>query len=156
ISWDPGPPGWVVLNTDGSIDSNRQGATAGGLIRDELGRCFLAFTMNQGFCSITRAELRGSVEELTRAWDAGFRKVILQLDSKVAIALMSNSTETAHQHGMEVIQFRELSNRDWTIQIQHTYREGNHAADFLASLSYDYHIGSHSILSNDVSLGCFL
>ncbi|CAN1827389.1 hypothetical protein LINPERHAP1_LOCUS31921 [Linum perenne] len=57
---------------------------------------------------------------------------------------------------MEVIQFKELRNRDWTIQIQHTYKEGNHAADFLASLGYDYPIGSHLILSNDVNLGYFL
>ncbi|CAN1165133.1 hypothetical protein LINPERPRIM_LOCUS33574 [Linum perenne] len=57
---------------------------------------------------------------------------------------------------MEVIQFRELCSRDWMIQIRHTYREGNHVADFLASLGYDYPIGSHSILSNDVRLGYFL
>ncbi|CAN1149138.1 Putative ribonuclease H protein At1g65750 [Linum perenne] len=55
IAWDPGPPGRVTLNTDGSFDFNHQRATAGGLLRDDLGRCLLAFTMYLGNCSITRA-----------------------------------------------------------------------------------------------------
>ncbi|CAN1841568.1 Putative ribonuclease H protein At1g65750 [Linum perenne] len=59
IAWDLGPPGWMVLNTDGSVITSSGAAAAGGLIRDELGRCRLAFSSNVGFYSITRAELRG-------------------------------------------------------------------------------------------------
>ncbi|CAN1830977.1 Putative ribonuclease H protein At1g65750 [Linum perenne] len=156
ISWDPGPPGWVTLNTDGSVIPSRAAATAGGLLRDEMGRCLLAYTVNLGNCSITRAELRGAIEGLKRTWDAGFRRVVLLLDSKAAISLLNGSQGTAHQHGMEVLQFRELLDRDWTIQIKHTYREGNHAADFLASIGYDYPFGSHTISISDCNLGYFI
>ncbi|CAN1797106.1 Putative ribonuclease H protein At1g65750, partial [Linum perenne] len=55
IAWDSGPNGWVTLNSDGSVDASRSGATAGGLVRDNQGRCMLAYTMNLGRCSITRA-----------------------------------------------------------------------------------------------------
>ncbi|CAN1145340.1 Putative ribonuclease H protein At1g65750 [Linum perenne] len=64
LAWDPGPTGWMVLNTDGSVSSDRRRATAGGLLRDAEGRCTLAYTMNLGYCSITRAEMRGALRGL--------------------------------------------------------------------------------------------
>ncbi|CAN1175302.1 Putative ribonuclease H protein At1g65750 [Linum perenne] len=91
--------------------------------------------MNLGLCSITRAELRGAVEGLKRAWEAGYRRIMLRLDSRAAISLLTADRDTSHQH---------------------TYREGNHAADFLASLGYDYPRGSHTISTTDSNLGYFL
>ncbi|CAN1247865.1 Putative ribonuclease H protein At1g65750 [Linum perenne] len=108
IAWDPGPPGWVTLTSDGSWTPDRSEVAAGGLLRDKLGRCLLAFTMNLGSCSITRAELQGAIEGLHSIWDAGYRKVVLQLNSRAAISLLIGMQDTSHQHGMEVLQFREL------------------------------------------------
>ncbi|CAN1136534.1 hypothetical protein LINPERHAP2_LOCUS9518 [Linum perenne] len=34
ISWEPAPPEWVTLNSDGSVISKSGQAAAGGLIRD--------------------------------------------------------------------------------------------------------------------------
>ncbi|CAN1791846.1 Putative ribonuclease H protein At1g65750 [Linum perenne] len=59
IAWEPGPEDWVTLNSDGSVDAQRGKAAAGGLVRNSEGRCLLAFSMNLGTCSVTRAELRG-------------------------------------------------------------------------------------------------
>ncbi|CAN1164598.1 Putative ribonuclease H protein At1g65750 [Linum perenne] len=112
--------------------------------------------MNLGNCSITRAELRGAIEGLRRAWRAGYMKVLLQLDSKAAISLLTETRDTSHQHGMEVLQFRELCDRDWIIKTKHTYREGNHAVDLLASLGYGYPLGSHTISTTDSQLVYFL
>ncbi|CAN1120801.1 hypothetical protein LINPERHAP2_LOCUS415, partial [Linum perenne] len=64
IAWDPGPPRWVTLNTDGSINPIRGAVAAGGLLRVEQGRCLMAFTLNLENCLITRAELRGAIEGL--------------------------------------------------------------------------------------------
>ncbi|CAN1139586.1 hypothetical protein LINPERPRIM_LOCUS23954, partial [Linum perenne] len=47
-----------------------------------------AFTMNLGTCSITRAEMRGVVSGLQLAWERGYRKIQLQLDSKCVIHLL--------------------------------------------------------------------
>ncbi|CAN1189431.1 Putative ribonuclease H protein At1g65750 [Linum perenne] len=149
VSWDPEPEGWVTLNSDGSVRFDSKKATAGGLLRNMKGRLLFAFTMNLGCCSITRAELRGAIEGLTRTWEAGFRKVVLQLDSKTAIALMTSGKDTTHQHGLESLKLQDLLNRDWTVKVQHTYREGNHAADFFASIGYDYPLGSHTIYEAD-------
>ncbi|CAN1142804.1 hypothetical protein LINPERPRIM_LOCUS26186 [Linum perenne] len=60
------------------------------------------------------------------------------------------------QHGMETLRFRELISRNWEVTIEHTYRERNCAADFLASLGYDYPFGSHMIPISNCNLGYFL
>ncbi|CAN1789715.1 Putative ribonuclease H protein At1g65750 [Linum perenne] len=156
ISWRPGLGGAVTLNSDGSVDRARGKATVGGLIRNAEGRCVLAYTMNLGTCSITRVEMRGAIEGLHRAWEAGFRNVVLQLDSRSVISLFMNGDEERHQHGLEVARFRELRDRNWNLEIQHTYREGNRAADYLASIRYGYPVGSHTVLSSDCNLGHFL
>ncbi|CAN1760750.1 hypothetical protein LINPERHAP1_LOCUS7650 [Linum perenne] len=63
IAWDPGPPDWCMVNTDGAVlvSSISSAAAAGGLIRTADGKCLGAFTANLGCCSITRAEMRGAV-----------------------------------------------------------------------------------------------
>ncbi|CAN1807701.1 hypothetical protein LINPERHAP1_LOCUS25132 [Linum perenne] len=53
----------------------------------------LAYTMNVSPYFKTRADIRGAIEGLTRTWETGFRKVILQLDSKEPISLL---TRTLH------------------------------------------------------------
>ncbi|CAN1185726.1 Putative ribonuclease H protein At1g65750 [Linum perenne] len=88
ISWEPAPPKWVSLNSDDSVITEFGHAAAGGLIRDYQGHCLAAFSENLGICLITRAELRGDVSGLQLAWDRGFRKVQLQIDSQCAVLLL--------------------------------------------------------------------
>ncbi|CAN1181256.1 Putative ribonuclease H protein At1g65750 [Linum perenne] len=78
IQRDPGPSGWVTLNTDGSVDRRGSKATAGGL------------------------------------------------------------------------------KREWEVRIEHTYRERNQAADFLASIGHVYPVGSHTFDISDCRLVYFL
>ncbi|CAN1162598.1 Putative ribonuclease H protein At1g65750 [Linum perenne] len=156
VRWEPGPEGWVTLNSDGSVDQQARKASAGGVLRNSEGKCLLAFSMNLGSCSITRAEMRGAIEGLKRTWNAGFRRVVLKMDSKAAISLLTSADMSTHQHSMEKMEFQELIRRDWEIQVEHTFREGNQTADFLATLGYGYPFGSHTVLSSDSRLGYFL
>ncbi|CAN1833317.1 Putative ribonuclease H protein At1g65750 [Linum perenne] len=100
--------------------------------------------------------MRGATEGLRRAWDAGYRRVVLQLDSQAAITLLNSDEGLYNQHGLEIENFRELRGRDWMVVTKHTYREGNHAADYLASIGYDYPFGSHSVSLSNCNLGYFL
>ncbi|CAN1790040.1 Putative ribonuclease H protein At1g65750 [Linum perenne] len=102
--------------------------------------------MNLGFCLITRAEIRGALEGLNRAWDAGFRKVFLLMDSQAAISILMNESNANHNLGMEILEFQELKQRSWELILKHTFREGNRVADFLANTGYDYPLGSHTII----------
>ncbi|CAN1131627.1 hypothetical protein LINPERHAP2_LOCUS6507 [Linum perenne] len=38
------------------------------------------------------------------------------------------------------------------VVVRHIFREGNHAADYLASIGYDYPFGSHTVSSSDCNL----
>ncbi|CAN1776652.1 Putative ribonuclease H protein At1g65750 [Linum perenne] len=155
IAWEPGPPDRVTINTDGSVDA-RNRATAGGILRRADGLCLNAFSLNLGRCSVTRAELRGAIFGLELAWSMGLRCIELQMDSKAAIELFLSSGEPLHQHAGEVLSFRELRARDWSITIRHVYREGNKAANFLASRGHDFPFGSHLVPSSDCNLAYFL
>ncbi|CAN1156960.1 Putative ribonuclease H protein At1g65750 [Linum perenne] len=90
------------------------------------------------------------------AWDHELRKVELQVDSTTIINLIEADNEPRHQHAMEVLDLRELLHHEWEVRLMHVYKEGNHAADFLAGIGFIHPIGCHMVSTSNVSLGCFL
>ncbi|CAN1764377.1 Putative ribonuclease H protein At1g65750 [Linum perenne] len=70
VAWSPAPDPWITLNTDGSV-SEQKHAAAGGALRTRSGDLLVAYTMNLGVCSITRAEIRGIIEGMQLAWTHG-------------------------------------------------------------------------------------
>ncbi|CAN1825720.1 Putative ribonuclease H protein At1g65750 [Linum perenne] len=156
IEWDPRPPGWFTVNTDGAVNQTSGKAAAGGLIHNSNGYCLGAFTMNIGYCSITRAELRGAIQGLRLAWKEGVRQVELQVDSLAIVQLIEAPGDPQHQHSMEVRDVKDLLSRDWDVRIWHVYREANHAADHLASTGFKFPLDIHSVSPSDVNLGYFL
>ncbi|CAN1301576.1 Putative ribonuclease H protein At1g65750 [Linum perenne] len=91
--------------------------------------------MNLGWCTVTRAELRGAITGLELAWSYGFRKIILQLDSRTAVAILTNS---------------------WKVEIRHVFREANKAANFLASQGFMFPFGIQLFQLSDFNLGHIL
>ncbi|CAN1788388.1 Putative ribonuclease H protein At1g65750 [Linum perenne] len=153
IAWEPRLADWVTINTDGSCIAPIRKVPAGGIIRRSDGRGLVAFTMNLGACTINRAEIRGAITGLELAWDNGFRQVELQLDSKVTVSLLLSSEEPEHQRAAEVLHFRNLCKRNWEVRVRHIFREANKAADFLASLGYNFPFGIHLFPLSDCNLG---
>ncbi|CAN1142925.1 Elongation factor 1-alpha [Linum perenne] len=82
------------------------------------------------------------------AWEAGFKKVVVQADSRAAILLINAEGPPSHQHAGEVLIIRELMLREWEVVIRHVYREGNRSADFLANLGHSRSLGRHLKGSN--------
>ncbi|CAI0456412.1 unnamed protein product [Linum tenue] len=143
IAWNCPPEGWIQIQTDGSVLQPSGKAAAGGLLRDHLGKCKEAFVCNLGTCSITSAELKGAVTGLRIAWERGYRRVHLNLDSTTAISIIKNHSETDHSHGIIAKEFEFLLNLDWEVIVSHVYREANFAADFLANRGHLVHFGTH-------------
>ncbi|CAN1849082.1 Putative ribonuclease H protein At1g65750 [Linum perenne] len=156
VEWDPGPEDWITLNTDGSVLQPSGIATIGGLIRNHLGFCSLAFSGKLGICSITRAELRAILQGLDYAWNGGHRKVLVQTDSLAAVLLLRAAESPTHCHLSKVSSIRERLERDWQVDIRHIYREANGAADYLANLGHNFDLGTHLVPSSDCNLGYFL
>ncbi|CAN1163780.1 Putative ribonuclease H protein At1g65750, partial [Linum perenne] len=103
--------------------------------------------------SVTRAELRGIIIGLNVVWDSSHRRIACQVDSKVAIDLMSDLESLSHQHAGEVLAVHNLLWRDWVVTIFRTFREGNKAVDYLANLEHGL---SHRIDTFNCNLGYFL
>ncbi|CAN1180884.1 Putative ribonuclease H protein At1g65750 [Linum perenne] len=82
-----------------------------------------------------RAELRGVIEGLRLAWNHGYRKVAVRVDSRAILSLVNGVANPSHLH---------------------VYREGNVAADFLANLGHKYPHGLHLISLPDCNLSYFL
>ncbi|CAN1180764.1 Putative ribonuclease H protein At1g65750 [Linum perenne] len=145
IKWIPAPDEWVTINTDGSVIQPLSYAAGGGVIRNSHGAKLAAFAANFGRSSIMRAELRAAAVGLSMVWDLGFRQVNLQLDSLAALAAIKGSSDTDGRHGHIIHRIRDLCSRDWTVNLTHTYREGNRVADLLAHLGHSLAFGSHFI-----------
>ncbi|CAN1319811.1 Putative ribonuclease H protein At1g65750 [Linum perenne] len=141
IGWRLGGEGWYTLNTDGSLRSSTNSATAGGIIRDDNGRFVTAFASNLGCCSVVRAEIKGIVDGMAIAWEKGIRKLRIQTDSQLAVKLLLSEENINHQHSSLVHTFQEFKARNWEITIEHVYREANNAADFLANMGHDLDLG---------------
>ncbi|CAN1309930.1 hypothetical protein LINPERPRIM_LOCUS27874, partial [Linum perenne] len=74
-------------------------ATRGGLVRDEAGHCLLAFSLKlKKFfdLSLARAEIKAAITGLESAWEAGYRKFILQTDSKVVGVFLMEDGKVWH------------------------------------------------------------
>ncbi|CAN0915234.1 Putative ribonuclease H protein At1g65750 [Linum grandiflorum] len=118
----------------------------------ESGVCPCSYSINLVICSITRAELRAVVQGLQLAWELGYRLVRVQLDSRVVIQFLLAEGEITHQHSSEVASFREVLDRNWLIKVEHIYREGNRAVDYLAGHGHSLPLGVHSISPGNPTL----
>ncbi|CAN1152490.1 Putative ribonuclease H protein At1g65750 [Linum perenne] len=143
IGWKAGPNDCITINTDGSVIQPHSHAAGGGIFRTHQGRPVSSFAANFGRCSIMRAELRAAEIGLMIAWDLGYKKVHLQLDSLAAVTAILGEQEEDIRHGRTLESISELRRRNWEVTISHIFREGNRVADLLAhhghSLDFDIH-----------------
>ncbi|CAN1173554.1 Putative ribonuclease H protein At1g65750 [Linum perenne] len=102
ICWIPAPGPAFTLNTDGYVSRSSGKATSRGALRDWQGRAHNAFMANLGTCSITRAELAGTVTGLDRAWNIIVRDIEIQTDSNCAVNLLIKETAADYQHASNV------------------------------------------------------
>ncbi|CAN1775308.1 Putative ribonuclease H protein At1g65750, partial [Linum perenne] len=99
IRWTAGPSDCITINTYGSALQPHSRAPAGGILHTFLGRPVSTFAANLGRCSIMRAELRVAEISLIIAWDMGYKKVHLQLDSIAAVTTILGNQEEDSRHG---------------------------------------------------------
>ncbi|CAN0917034.1 Putative ribonuclease H protein At1g65750 [Linum grandiflorum] len=79
--------------------------------------------------------MRAIVDGLQLAWTLGIRRIRVQSDSIAAIAILAKDFELEHQH---------------------SYREANYAADYLANLGHSFLYGMHIFDSPDRDLSHWL
>ncbi|KAL9228579.1 hypothetical protein vseg_004142 [Gypsophila vaccaria] len=135
IRWHPPPHNWFLLNTDGASRGNPGLAGCGGIIRNDAENFVSAFTFSSGICTSMRAEMRALVVGLEHARSLGLTNLLVHMDNKACVdffrheQLLSNSLRPLVHRSRELIALE-----GWEVRIDHTYREANRAADWLANL----------------------
>ncbi|KAL4293175.1 hypothetical protein HN51_043650 [Arachis hypogaea] len=133
VCWVCPPQGFAKLNVDGSFYEKQQKAGFGCLLRDDCGTWVVGISGFLENSSILHAELAAVERGLLLAWDWGIRKLICHSDSMTVVSLVSNGgNHDRHQFAGLLANIQELLQRDWQVQVEHTLREGNSCADWLA------------------------
>ena len=127
------PNDWVKLNTDGYSKGNLGKARRGGLIRDANGIQKGGFTLYTGICNALEVELQAVFQGLNLVWKKGYRKVKLEVDSTLVKEWLSEDSRVLQQSNLVYV-CRQLLEREWTVEINHVYRECNQATDFLINV----------------------
>ncbi|GLU17744.1 hypothetical protein SLE2022_341000 [Rubroshorea leprosula] len=136
VRWMPPMEGWYKLSSDGSFNVTSNSASAGGLIRDFLGNWISGFVVNVGCASIFIAELWGLREGLKLCKSLGIARVVAEMDSLVAVRSIIEKREPDNLSAAILMDIRSLMSEFEECILQHVLREGNVAADFLASLGH--------------------
>ncbi|CAN0925053.1 Putative ribonuclease H protein At1g65750 [Linum grandiflorum] len=138
---DTSPGGLVMLECDGSVQTELGRVAAGGVIRNDQGKVLRAYSENLGHCSITMAEFRGVIYGVELAWHLGVRRLEIRVDSKCVVRMLNGGIVPCNQYVGLVAKFQRLHARDWEILITHVYCEANFFTDFMATRGHSHQLG---------------
>lgn len=93
----------------------------------------VGFMKNIGRVDSLLAEICSIDLGLDLAWERGFKKVILESDSKQAIGLICDDVLTEHPMADLICETRERIEKHWEVVLRHCYRNENDAANWLAT-----------------------
>ncbi|KAK0573533.1 hypothetical protein LWI29_009571 [Acer saccharum] len=142
ITSEPPPVEWIKLNVDGSRNFDLGSIVAGGVFRDNNHNWLGGFAMNKGVGSALEAEMWGILEGIRIAWKAGYKKLIVETDSTVAVHLIKANSAQNHQLFSIAHACRKYMEKDCSCLIRHGYRESNRVADSLAKLGHSMDVGT--------------
>ncbi|GKV21722.1 hypothetical protein SLEP1_g31676 [Rubroshorea leprosula] len=131
-------------------------AAAGGLIHDHNGRWVHGFVVNVGLTTSFLVELWGCRKGLKLANSLRIQQLVLEMDSLQAIRLIQNRQVSAGPDWVLLTDIFILIDSFSNCLVQHTLREGNSAANFMASMGHDLALGTTPFLTPPVDIHMIL
>ncbi|KAF5197613.1 Ribonuclease h domain [Thalictrum thalictroides] len=131
VYWTRPPDNWVALNTDGAACNNH--AAGGGIVRDRHGVHLAIFFTYYGNGTNNEAESMAILEGISLCKSLGYCNILILTDSNLCFKWFYKVFKIPWP-------LRVWWKKIWDfatscqVTIEHTYREGNYAADHLASL----------------------
>ncbi|CAA7053633.1 unnamed protein product [Microthlaspi erraticum] len=144
VSWSPPLVSWIKLNTDGASHGNPGLATAGDALRGGDGQWRGGFALNIGRCTAHMAELWGLYYGLCIAWEKGFTRLEVEVDSSLVVGFMKTGICDTHPLSFLVHLCQGFLSKDSEVRITHVYREANRLADGLANYAFSLPFGLHT------------
>lgn len=132
VSWQPPPPGWMKVNTDGSAIGSPGLLGGGGVFRNCRGLVHGCFALSFGYGFSYEVELRAAMYAIRTAWSNGWLSLWLESDSSYVVHLLRSSSIQVPWHlAAEWVRCLHLVSC-MNFRVFHIYREGNGFADRLA------------------------
>ncbi|XP_028806217.1 uncharacterized protein LOC114761073 [Neltuma alba] len=78
------------------------------------------------------AELWGCLLGLKRAWECGFRSIVLKSDSQEALSLVQMENTDLHEEFALISEIKNMMQQNWKVTLQYIERDMNRRADLLA------------------------
>lgn len=125
--------GRYKVNTDGSVTKSNGKYGFAGIIRDTEANWLGGFYGKLEECSSLEAEIHAMFMGLEVVKSKHLEQMILETDSQVAYSLIKEWSDTEHQMAALIGDVKALC-MELKIKDQHSLREGNQCADFLAKL----------------------
>jgi len=130
IRWKLPYGGFIKINFDGSHSS--AGAAAGFVLRNWKGGFIMAGSRFMENAPILVAEATAMRDGISAALQAGYRKIQVEGDNQIVIRAIQKLIHTPWQIASILQDIWNLITSCESISFQHTYREGNMAADWMA------------------------
>lgn len=70
-----------------------------------------------------------ALQDLTLAWDNGYKDVILETDSHIGVKLINNELSLTNYTGALVDICKHLIRSEWRVEIKYIWREPSKIAD---------------------------
>ena len=152
VRWNTGNHPCHILNVDGSCLGVPVRAGFGGLLRNGAGLFIAGFSgyLPNTDC-VLLAELTAILKGLRLALDMGVQELVCFTDSQLSVTLITGDASKFHTYAVLIQDIKDIiASRNYGIQ--HTLREGNHCADYMAKLgaSSDSNFLLHSSAPQDL------
>lgn len=88
-------------------------------------------------------ELWGVLLGLDQAWERGYRRLILEIDSQEIVHMLSGASSGNTTNNYLIEGCKDILSRDWAIELSHIYREANSVANESTYWALFQPIGHH-------------
>lgn len=124
---------YLRLNVDGTLFFNQTKVGIGLILRNAVGKTQLSVCMAEaGICEPNQIELLAILRGLQIYLGLGIRKSILESDCLQMINECLSRVTSYSKTGSMVVELRKIQTSFTNCILQHTYREHNEVAHFLA------------------------
>ncbi|KAK8496822.1 hypothetical protein V6N12_021147 [Hibiscus sabdariffa] len=131
---------WCKLNTDKYRCITTGCASCGGVLHNEKGDSIMSFSRFIGVWSTLDVELWGVLEGLNHAWNLGYLKIEVELDSLTVVRILLRKVGAGTHYNL-INHVHEILRQDWVIMFSHIFCEANTIADELAKMDTYGHMG---------------
>uniref|UniRef100_M1D7E5 Reverse transcriptase n=1 Tax=Solanum tuberosum TaxID=4113 RepID=M1D7E5_SOLTU len=137
VRWYPPPCGWWKCNTNGASRGNPGPSSAAFCVRNHEGYllCAKGITIPDSYSLV--AEVIAIRIGLQFCLENQIPNIIVESDSLAIVNIINGVWKILWRVTVEVNSIRKMMN-SWPVRVQHSLREGNTLADFLANLVFHF------------------